>query len=409
MRSATGIILRNTPKTILAISGASKSVTGGSLAEGRTSSATYIDASGVLQTAAANVPVWENGGLRHEGQAPNNVTRNNDFTDAIWLKENGPGAYQGTGSAPVITKDYAAGPDGSTLCCRVQLALNGGTTSGDRSGFRHDLILTSGVAQNTSLFIKFLDANTIIPILSTSICLLTTNGTLLTNTYDSLANGWYRIRKIYAAGTSTSASIRIQIVGGQGINALDCLIAYPQEVQSNLVTSAIPTAGAAVTRAICALSIPLVLSSNFYQKSAILMRVRAKWANSATAKSWLTASTTAEGLIDNGSGALTFKDSAANTATANLTSWAANDIILVAIVTDNVTGLMSLSASKNNGVTWVTSTDTAFAGLTVGANWLFFSANTECFELLGFKVKKSNKGFGNMKAWALTHALSETQ
>jgi hypothetical protein len=139
------------------------------------------------------------------------------------------------------------------------------------------------------------------------------------------------------------------------------------------------------------------------------MRVRAKHANSATAKSWLTASTTAEGLIDNGSGALTFKDSAANTATANLTSWAADTVISVSIVTDNITGLMSLSASKDNGVTWITSADTAFAGLTVGANWLFFSANTQVFELLGFKVKKSNKGFAQMKAWAMSHALSETQ
>jgi hypothetical protein len=402
------VLFNPQPKSILAISGANKSITGGNLEEGRTSSATFIDTDGLLKTAAANVPVWENGGLRHEGAATNAITSNNDFTNAVYLKDNGPGAYQGTGSPPVITKDYAAGPNGSTLCCRVQLALNGGTTLGDRSGFRHDLTLSNGAANNTNFFIKILDTNTIDAILATSLGILVTDAALLSNTYQSLANGWYRVKKIYGVGTATSSSMRIQIAGTQGINALDCLIAYPQEVQSSMVTSSIPTTSA-TTRATCALSIPLILNQNFFQKSAIVMRVRAKWANSATAKSWLTPSTTTEGLIDNGSGALTFKDSAANTATANLTSWAADTIILVAIVTDNVTGLMSLSASKDNGATWVTSSDTTFAGLTVGANWLLFSANTQVFECLGWNVIKSNKSFAQMKAYAKANALRLTQ
>jgi hypothetical protein len=70
---------------------------------------------------------------------------------------------------------------------------------------------------------------------------------------------------------------------------------------------------------------------------------------------------------------------------------------------------MSLSASKDNGVTWVTSADTAFAGLTVGANWLLFSGNTQVFECLGWNIIKSNKGFAQMKAYAKANVLRLTQ
>jgi hypothetical protein len=371
------------PKSALRLSGASKSITGGTLAEGRTSSATYIDTDGLLKTAAANVPVWENGGLRHEGPATNLCLYSEQQNNAIWAK----------GANCVVTANQAMSINGLN-----QADLYSLTATTLRTLSQNNIQVTNDLLYSLSIYIK--------AITDTYEELLFTFGNY-TQKNITVSQGWFR--DIVSSLVTGSAGItKIQIYdysGGTGNRFyMDCV-----QFEQGYPSSYIPTTSAAVTRATCALSVPLVLNQNFYQKSAIVMRVRAKHANSATAKSWLTPSTTAEGLIDNGSGALTFVDSAANTATANLTSWAADTIISVAIVTDNVTGLMSLSASKDNGVTWIDSADTAFAGLTVGANWLLFSANTQVFECLGWNVIKSNKGFAQMKAYAKANALRLTQ
>jgi hypothetical protein len=409
------VLFNPQPKSILAISGANKSITGGELVEGRTSSATYVDASGVLQTAAANAPVWENGGLRHEGTATNLFLRSAEIDSASWGK-----------TASTVDVNATAGPDGNTTADKLMT----NTSSAEHSitqavsvttGFLYTISMDVKPAEETFAFIGFTSAgfgvaSKAIFNLSTLAITYLTVGTGITGKIIPLANGFYRCSASKMSDTDNAAAIlRVGLTKSDssststGANTTDGLYLTNLGVKQNDISSHITTTTAAVPRATCALSVPLVLNQNFYQKSAILMRVRAKLANSATAKSWLTPSTTAEGLIDKGSGALTFKDSAANTATAILTSWAADTIILVAIVTDNVTGLMSLSASKDNGATWIASEDTAFAGLTVGANWLLFSANTQVFETLGWNVIKSNKGFAQMKAYVKANILRLTQ
>jgi hypothetical protein len=408
-------VKRTNPQTALAISGANKSVFGGVLAEGRTSYTTYIDsADGLLKTAAANVPVWENGGLRHEGAALVTILRSEEIDNALWGKTDS-----------TITPNATLAPDGNLTADFVTEGSAGSAFIINTSSAAY----TNGQVISNSVFVKRGNFDWIRVRHSTSSgngyqvwvnlatgALGTTSaigvGTLISIVIKAVANGFFKITVNYLANDASTSNY-VQMMsspssGNPGRTSNGTYYAWGIN-SPNANSSYIPTTTAAVTRATCALSIPLVLNTNFYQRSAILMRVRAKHANSATAKSWLTASTTAEGLIDNGSGALTFVDSSANTATVDLTSWAADDIILVSLVTDDITGLMSLSASKDNGVTWMTSTDTAFAGLTVGANWLFFSANPEVFETLGFKVKKSNKGFAQMKSWALSHAIGETQ
>jgi hypothetical protein len=404
---------------VLRLSGTTKSLTGGTLAEGRTSSATYIDTDGLLKTAAANVPVWENGGLRHEG-ASTNLLLQSENLGTTWTQ------YFTT-----VSLDAIASPDGATSAEKIietidnnlhgiyqnvnpngAYSISGHFRSSERRyvGYR--------IQKTTNDY-----ATTVFDSLNGVVSQSTVVGVTITNVSSSVkpaVNSFYRcITKFTKPIAAFNIFVHLHTTGTPTLNTnggetyvgdiTKGLYMWGFQFESGDATSYIPTTTAAVTRATCALSVPLVLNQNFFQKSAIVMRVRAKHANSATAKSWLTPSTTAEGLIDNGSGALTFKDSAANTATANLTSWAADTIILVAIVTDNATGLMSLSASKDNGVTWIDSADTAFAGLTVGANWLLFSANTQVFECLGWNVIKSNKGFAQMKTYAKANALRLTQ
>jgi hypothetical protein len=392
MRSSKRQVLFNKPDSTLRLSGANKSITGGSLAEGRTSSATFIDTDGLLKTAAANVPVWENGGLRHEGQRTNIIIYSEQIDNAAYLG----------GSA--VTPNSTTAPDGNLTADLVTLAASGTSASyQQRTAVASTLYTVSfyvklGTLASGNYKIAVYDATNLAFIASDIVPSVLPNASNFSRiTYQFTTPSGCTSVRVYTIRTTDAAANN------------KTLYVFGVDLKTGYLSSYVPTTSAEVTSATCALSVPLVLNQNFYQKSAIVMRVRAKWANSATAKSWLTPSTTSEGLIDNGSGALTFVDSAANTATANLTSWAADTIILVAIVTDNVTGLMSLAASKDNGATWTTSADTAFAGLTVGANWLLFSANTQVFECLGWNVVKSNKGFAQMKAYAKANALRLTQ
>jgi hypothetical protein len=423
MRSSKRQVLFNKPDSALRLSGASKSIIGGTVAEGCTSSRKFIDTDGLLKTAAANVPVWENGGLRHEGAATNLLIKSNTLSD--WTKN----------GTPTVTQNVI-GPDGELSAWTVVDADTSveqsiySTITLDASiayTYQFDVKKTAGPQETYPIACAY-RAGTLRAVLIT---IDTTNGivTLFTSlsgfsiyvasaVITSLNASYWRVSFTFTTIESFAHTFKLLPVGTSDpiqsvgpilyVDTGSSVFCNAQLALAN-PSSYIPTTTAAVTRATCALSVPLVLNQNFFQKSAILMRVRAKWANSTGAKSWLTPSTTAEGIIDNGSGALTFKDSAANTATANLTSWSADTIISVAIVTDNVTGLMSLSASKDNGVTWVDSADTAFAGLTVGADWLLFSGNTQVFECLGWNVLKSNKGFAQMKAYAKANALRLTQ
>jgi len=84
----------------------------------RASSATYTDASGVVQTAATNAPRWDYAGgvLRGvliEEQRTNLMLRSGDLSAAPWSE------FHNTGSPPVITGNNAVAPDGTTTAARV--------------------------------------------------------------------------------------------------------------------------------------------------------------------------------------------------------------------------------------------------------------------------------------------------
>jgi hypothetical protein len=418
MRSSKRQVLFNKPDSALRLSGANKSITGGTLVEGCTSSRTYIDTDGILKTALANVPVWENGGLRHEGASINLLLQSSDISSASWTKTRtgyASNAAVDPSGASLADKEVDDSTAANTHIIRQTVTIAPSTkytlSSFGKKGERANQTIyfqDASVATDRVELTADLNSGTVGNVVASGNYSAPTGGVI------ALANSWFRnILSGITKAVSTSAEARIYLHNGASItyngDNSSGIYVFGSQLEAGDVSSYIPTTTAAVPRATCSLSVPLVLNQNFFQKSAIVMRVRAKWANSATAKSWLTPSTTAEGLIDNGSGALTFKDSAGNTATADLTSWAADTIVQVAIVTDNVAGLMSLSASKDNGVTWIDSSDTVFAGLTVGANWLLFSANTQVFECLGWNVIKPNKGFAQMKAYAKANALRLTQ
>jgi hypothetical protein len=61
----------------------------------------------------------------------NLLIQSNDYASATWTKSSG-----GIGSVPVVTSNFASGPDGTNTASRLQFALNGGTTASDSSEIR---------------------------------------------------------------------------------------------------------------------------------------------------------------------------------------------------------------------------------------------------------------------------------
>ena len=100
----------------------------------RASTATRINASGLLETVAADTPRFDfdpvtlecKGLLIEEGRT-NLLTYSTDLTNAAWAPQ-----YAGTGTAPIVTSGFS-GPLGLPAF-RVRADRGAGTSSGDYSG-----------------------------------------------------------------------------------------------------------------------------------------------------------------------------------------------------------------------------------------------------------------------------------
>ena len=83
----------------------------------------------------------------------NLLTDSQDFERATWTKGGG-----GTGTAPVVTQNAGIAPDGTLTADRVQLALNGGTTSADTSNlYRTPGWTVTGISYTASVWMKSYD------------------------------------------------------------------------------------------------------------------------------------------------------------------------------------------------------------------------------------------------------------
>ena len=191
----------------------------------RASSATFVNKSGLIETAASGVPRIDfsndaNGALLLEPQSTNLVTYSSDFSQ-----------WSGSG---YITSNYAISPDGTQNASRCLF-------TGANQVLSKTSTLSTGVSCSATFYVKGVSGETI---------RLAAGGADTTH----LLNGsWQRIE---TNSTSINSTIVLNTFGGA--TARDLLIYGAQLEQGSYATSLINTQGSAVTRVadVCSQTVP---------------------------------------------------------------------------------------------------------------------------------------------------------
>jgi hypothetical protein len=240
----------------------------------RASSATYVDSSGVLQTASSGVArtahhkwngsAWVNKGLLLESKARTNlITYSEDFTDASWADSN----------TATLAVD-ATGPDGETSAVTLVDSGAGGTgqvrvfqgfTVSASTGYTHSVFAKADQLDYIALRTLGFSSGNGISVFNLSA------GTISEKdvshdaaTIENYGNGWYRCSVTFTTDSvDTTGSIAIHVLEDESASISDTnldgtssiLIYGAQFEEGSTPSSYIPTSGATVTRAAETLSI----------------------------------------------------------------------------------------------------------------------------------------------------------
>lgn len=215
----------------------------------RSTIATYIDKSGVLQTATVNEPRFERDGLLMEGQSTNLYTYSEQW---------------GAGSRVTMTNNSGDSPRGDkTMALMVEDTAGSEHYTQDRN-----VVLTAGTTYCYSVFVK---AHTSSRLLYLRVASGSTSGIFfdpvagafvgnavgsqfIDRGFDVLSNGVYRVWMTFTAAVSQSTVCRLQLAKdgvtasytGDGVSGLYIWGAQLEALPN--ATSYIPTAAATVTR-----------------------------------------------------------------------------------------------------------------------------------------------------------------
>jgi len=192
----------------------------------------------------------------------NLLLRSEEFDNAIWGKSNFGGA-----GVPVVTSNFGVSPDGTVDADRVQMTLNGGTTTSDRALLQQSVTLVAATAYTFSVWVRSLSGTVSMGIGCDNV---------VGNTPITVTTTWQRFT-VSGTSTGTSGLAWLQLRGGQTPTqsaTADVLVWGAQLEAGAFATSYIPTIASTVTRSADVATITGSLFSQWHNQSAGMFVVR---------------------------------------------------------------------------------------------------------------------------------------
>jgi len=220
-------------------------ITLGDITATRASGGTALDLAGNVVSFGNNVLRRTNRGLLVEAAATNLVLQSQALGTTPWVLFS-----SGTASTAVVTNNFGTAPDGTMTATRIQLSLNGGTTSGDRATVTQNITIANAVQYTRSAWIRSLGGNVNC---SWGSDLIASNQPL------AVTSQWQRFQ-FTGTSSGTASNALIQLRGGQSpvnADAADILVWGEQLETGASATSYIATGAAPVSRAFDNIFAPL--------------------------------------------------------------------------------------------------------------------------------------------------------
>ena len=251
MQSPVGLAVGNLINRVMTFSGRlSDSITpqrGSAATFTRSTTATYVDDSGVIQTAAINTPRFQGGKFLSEPARTNLLVRSQEFDNAAWTK-----------GTTTVSANNATAPDGTSSADLI--------TSADEVGVYKNIAVTPGAVYTASVFFKkdtctiyrFRDPSDDHDVVFTvATKTFSSPSNVISYGYQELSDGWFRIWMTFTAvGASSALNLRPNNQAGP--------TSYwqwgAQLEAGNRASSYTPTVASTVTRAADSLSYPVTAS-----------------------------------------------------------------------------------------------------------------------------------------------------
>lgn len=209
--------------------------------------ATRINSSGLVETVNADTPRFDYTlntggackGLLIEESRTNLLTYSALVGGTDWVT-----AKSGVATLATITTNYATSPDGTTSASRLQMTLNGGTTTSDWTQvFHSSFAQTNGAAYAQSIYLKSNDGNTY------TVLLRDDTGSNAAQTLLTITPQWQRFTQNVTASNTTATGVKLWLRGGVGTSATADILAWGAQYEAGAFpTSYIPTVASTVLR-----------------------------------------------------------------------------------------------------------------------------------------------------------------